>query len=451
MKNTIELYKNAKKELNSGNLDKALELTNKINKTPETASMIGCLLVDIGSLKHNIKMIKDGIAYFEENPKENYYNIANAYFALLKIEKKNYRIDLNDISFFKIKKYYKKVLNQNNEVLINLANTYNFLGRYLEALEYYNIVLQNNPNESRALINKGIVLYNNRFLLKDQLPIIQEAHSCLKEGLKDDNLSFDFKKSAKCYIKKIEKSLNDKPIPKKEEKNNYFTDFIKKYKLYLNPAIHSKNYPIGDSLIIKKPSDEESKYEYLLLSYLNIIKNEYIVNRHILAFSRNKDLLLADENFTAMDNLECDVHQTQVQLLKNCYKNFYKLFDKITFFINSYYKFEISDTSFNNFWYSKYDENPKKRIFNPKLVRLNNKGFFALFDIHRDFVDGEYGYLMDIEDDLVEEELFDNTIKLAQILRSAIIYLIVLIYIEEVDKINHRRSLELIAKIVSND
>lgn len=442
MKKTILLYKKAKKELKYGNIEKSLEIANllKEKQNSQTYQMIGGLFIDIGFYKKDVKLVKEGIAYFEDNfdkLKDDdlfYYNLANGYTSLLKLKKQNFKLGLNEKSFFNIKKYYNIALNNDlkesnkNEVLINLANTYNMLGRSLESLELYDEVLYNNPNESRALVNKAVTLNGFYNIVNHKLALICESYNYFKKSLKDDKLSFEFKNSAICNIKKIEGIVLDKSVLDKKfetvytnKYDKYIVEFFRVFNLYLNPST-SKNYSIGDNILIDKTAYESS---------LNQVKNEYLTHRLNLALSTYKQINL---KYTELNSdLKFDS-----ELLRSSFIGFFNILDEIGFFINEYFDLELENDkiNFSNVWYLKFDKNPKKRVINPKLSKLNNKGLYALFDIHSDFENGNCRYLKDNDilnlDDL---ELFKNSIKLSKITKNAIIYLIILVEVEKI-KIN---------------
>ena len=87
----------------------------------------------------------------------------------------------------------------NPELYINLANTYDYIGRTVDGLEYYEKVL-NIFQDSRALVNKGITLYQYSFFTKNSTIILKDAYDCFKLALQDSELYPDFRKRAEEYV-----------------------------------------------------------------------------------------------------------------------------------------------------------------------------------------------------------------------------------------------------------
>ena len=171
-------------------------------------------------------------------------------------------------------------------------------------------------------------------------------------------------------------------------------------------------------------------------------------------FPKYKGLNLdfVDNNVTLIDSLDQSRHNIYIQLLKEAFKSFYNVLDKIAVFINFYLELSIPEDRifFHKIWYS----NQKTRVIRDKLENTKNMGLNALFDIHRDFQKGgPYEKLrntrnalthrfvnikiypkIETDENMTEDTLFNRTIELAQIVRSAIIYLLCFVNIEETKK-----------------
>ena len=190
--------------------------------------------------------------------------------------------------------------------------------------------------------------------------------------------------------------------------------------------------------------------------YLNQLKMDFVSARFLFILSQYNDynldiimkyVLIVDTKFKEENNI-------RLQLLKDSFKNFFNILDKISVFIKRYFNLDIpvSQVNFRNVWF-RYDKINKKVIYNkinPKLVTMENKGLTALYDI---YLDVEYGknekeYLRRTrnslthkylritnnkldDEDKTPEELKNETIEIGNLTKNAIIYLMNLVKIHE--------------------
>ncbi|MCD6333878.1 MAG: hypothetical protein J7M27_00910, partial [Candidatus Latescibacteria bacterium] len=146
--------------------------------------------------------------------------------------------------------------------------------------------------------------------------------------------------------------------------------------------------------------------------------------------------------------LDYSMHNIYIQLAKASFKNFYDILDKIAYFINDYLELGITEGEINSWrvWYS----DRKTRIIRKKIEDTQNFSLNALFDMHKDFGKGQYKKLrntrdalthrfinirmfqkLEDEENMTEDTLVGQTLELAKIVRSAIIYLLYFVCVEE--------------------
>lgn len=144
-------------------------------------------------------------------------------------------------------------------------------------------------------------------------------------------------------------------------------------------------------------------------------------------------------------------HNIYIQLIKESFKSFYNVLDKIACFINGYLGLGIPEYSvdFRRVWYSDF----KTKSVRKPIIDTGNSALNALFDVHRDFESGAYANLrksrnalthrflnirvaqeIENEENITEASLFEKTLQLAKIVRSAIIYLLFFVYWSETKK-----------------
>lgn len=242
---------------------------------------------------------------------------------------------------------------------------------------------------------------------------------------------------------------NDKKLkrPSNSTFEGFITNFCLDNKLYLNLCNFCQRCEnaIGDTILIPNmlvkigiPLEEDP---YLKLSsQLNQIKLDHVISRFLLILSQYETPLLdlMSKNTLLTETLTYEENNSSVQLLKNLFTNFYNILDKISHLINIYFKLEKKpkNVNFHKVW------NNNNGKIHGKLRSLNNTGLSALYDIHLELEPNhEKFYLRKMrnnlthnfipiklfkfeDDDMAYDELKNNTIELAKIVKNAIIYLI---------------------------
>lgn len=491
-----ELSKKAEQKLNVGDYNGTLSFIRKIQNLGSdngVGFIASALLINCGSASKDKELVIEGItlleAHFENFLQSRlaphaHYNLANGYSELFKFstEKDPYfalfkTTDLNKAIF-----HFRRALSFDvknsmsvSEMLVNLGNCYDSAGRVVDALDCYDKSVKHAPNHGMAVANKGLAIKNYAKLAGEhQVTYLLEAFSLIKTGLKlgvTPESVATFSKN----IDEIKQLISDKTILEKtfdfpgctiKARSNFeksLVAFCLENGLYLNICNVCKkcNAAIGDTVIIKEMMvsiDESDKY-LNLASYLNQIKQDYITARFLLFLSRYKKINLnfVDKRVTLVNTLDHSINNIYVQLVKESFKSFYNILDKIACFIRDYLGLHKKKIYFSNVWYS----NKEKKTVYDKITDTKNISLNALFDINRDFErSGPYGNLRDtrnalthrfvnikmvqkIEDaeNMTEDALITKTIELAKIVRNSIIYLLNFVHVEEMKKNERNKGL----------
>ena len=473
-------------KMNAGDFDGALNLAYKIRSLGSdylVSYTASGLLIDIGVGLVDEKIVKEGIKLlerdFETIVHDNkyaptaYYNLANGYYSVFQFKMKRdpYVAFLKESELDQARAYYRKALEydlQNamltSQIWVNLGNCFDSLGRVIDALECYEESLKWKADHGMALGNKGIALcYYAVVSGEHQGTFLVEAYSLLSQalelGVPPETVGIFSK-----YLEDIREQFPDKQIPEnltrypgctikaRSKFDRFLQEFCLANKLYLNICNFCQrcDAAIGDTAVIKKMIVPTHKDSYLHLSaYLNQIKQDYVAARFLLILSRYKGLNLdfVDKNVKIINTLDYSVHNIYIQLVKTSFKIFYDILDKIACFINAYLELGISQRNINFrwVWHTKKNEAVRKKIQNTMNFSLN-----AIFDIHRNFENGPYEKLrntrnalthrfvnvrmlqeLEDEENMTEDTLVKQTIELARIVRSAIIYLLHFVHVEE--------------------
>ena len=363
---------NAYSHLDNGNVEcaeKILTAMKEMERTPKLEYSLGALLIEIGTVSRKMTYIDDGINIFKElRDKTEYevdYNLGNGYSSKYKImvEKPNYLTKSKHVLTEAKKHYLNSLGKPNSEQLpllyVNLGNTYDYIGRTIDALECY----EKSPNHPHALINKGIALCSYSTFINNPTPILKDAYECFEKVLKIKNVSIEFESLCNAHMKNIErycgkellKERNDKKL--KRQSNGTFEGFAENFclnnKLYLNLCNFCQrcDNAIGDNILIvgmlvKVGTPLEKDHYLKLSSQLNQIKLDYIISRFLLILSQSdvKLLDLISKNTILTETLSYEENNSSVQLLKNSFTGFYNILDKI--FRNRYVFHELPPSCF---------------------------------------------------------------------------------------------------------
>lgn len=479
-----ELSQLAERKMDEGDFNGALEIANQVKalgQFPAVSQITGALFVDIGSALKDKKLVEEGISLLEKDfktivkNKKNapvaYYNRANGYLALFNLKKMKNPLTgfLEQTELAKAKNNLRKSLELASEDvelrlrnLVNLGNCYDTIGRVIDALECYEEALKIKPNFGMALGNKGkALLYYAALSSEHQKRFALEAYFCLKKALKigvpPEALS-SFEAELRRIREKMPRSLLEKEpkiegcqIKANSKLERFIVESSLKHGLYLNTCIfcQSCDIAIGDIMIIPMMTVPAGSDDFLTLaSFLNQMKMDFATFRFLLFLSQYKELNIefVNKRIFIIDTLDRSKHNIRIQLIKTAFKGLYDILDKIAFFINYYLELDIPETkiNFNRLWYS-----DKKQIHR-KIRNTHNFSLNALFDIHKDLESGPYKKLRNTrnalthrfinvraseekedKENIKEETLLKQTLKLALMVRNSIIYLLHFVYQEE--------------------
>ena len=507
VKQLNELVEKAVQKRDASDFEGALNLAHKLQSLSShylVSYTVSGILIDSGRALGDEKAVNEGVKLLEKDFKKivqhaeyaptAYYNLANGYSNLFQFKRARdqYCGMFKETELNKAKCYFRKALESNpqdamfmSEIFVNLGNCYDTFGRVLDALECYEEALKYKPNHGMALANKGIALqYYAALAGEHQRTYLSDAHSLISLALKLGVNPEDIDTFSK-YLSDIERMFPDKKIldnpPKfpgctikaRSKFERYLIEFCLEHGLYLNICSVCKkcDAAIGDTVVIKEMLVPANSDHYLRLSsYLNQIKQDYVTARFLLILSRYEGLNLnfVDKRVTIIDTLDYSIHNIYVQLIKESFKSFYNILDKIACFIQDYLGMPKERTYFAKIWYS----NQRKKILHNKIEDVKNFSLNALFDIHRDFENGPYKKLKETRnalthrfvsirmiqkiensENMTEDTLVKQTIELARIVKNAIIYLLYLVYWEEKKKEvkNKESTPRLFARKVPDD
>lgn len=378
----------------------------------------------------------------------------------------------------------------------NLGNVFNTLGRFVEAVEFWNKALILKDSFSMAIINKahGLVTYSR--LLYDrghQAIFLKYAYKLLKHGLKNKNIYDSARKPIEKLFTSIEAKLKKEYLESEFKLKEFqlgktiseksYRKWCLKNCLFLNPLNDLGSFSIAGRDILHCPSitmaisEHDSSNPPVYFTFYNQLKQEYVSARFLLYESLNSNKPhYSDKDVLMYNTLDYPCYGLNTEKCRVAFRTVYSLFDKIAFFLNTYLRLYIPERqiSFRKIWYK--NQRFKDGLAD-KFVNLQNWPFRGLYWLAKDlseqdaeFADAiepdaqdlvkirnyiEHKYLtlheMDLSD-LIEKEVkdvtypvyfqdfTDKTLRLMKLARAALIYLSLGVHIEENKKRANSKS-----------
>ena len=369
--------------------------------------------------------------------------------------------------------------------LTNIGCLFSNIGRFVEAVEYFDKAIELDHYFGMAVGNRGYGLvyyaqahYNlgHRDLLRKHAYIdLKKAESLPLEG----NAKEVFERTAlwiesqlgKTYLEKTD-DLNDYPLGDSDEEIRY-RKWCLENRLFLNPLNDLGPFPRFAHDILSLPNIvvEPGEVPYFH-TFFDQIKQEYVTARFLFYDgTHSKNTHFSDKDVLLYNSLDYPAYGINIEKVKIAFRMLYSEFDKIAFMLNFYFRLNIGERQvyFKRLWYKKEKHNT---ILRKEFSVMENWALRGLFWLSKDLhIEGfqstlepnaqeiaeirnylEHKYLKVIDTNLpckevVEDpfmgypdrfafriyrgELEAKTLKLLKLVRASLIYLSFAIHIEE--------------------
>lgn len=427
----------------------ALKLVDKLlkinKKHIEYRNLKACILLESWDGYESTKsQIMAAISYFDVLIKEdstnkwkylgNKGNVFNK-FANVKLKRSAGKLDEEAIeNLEKAKDYYQESLELNEnqpEIWINKGNMLDYLGRYLEAIECYDMAILkderhhnawgnrgisflrlskiiNHEGDKRLLTLNGMTYIGIELMLNPDFQIDISLKEMIENFIQKNEIKIDLEETLKNQLPKKKVSIgNDFNLCQEinQEFKEFYNDFCEKEGFFLNVHFDCNNcgHSSLDMLsfsIISNIDDHKTPYHFM--KNLHNILDDYKTARFILALSqyRHPDFLFLDKQRYEPDySLNYTVN---VELLKEAFTKTLNICDKIAFFLMDYKKLSRHDGE--NIEESKISFWDGNNIFDQtKIVENENYqiDLVALNSIRKDLQKGEFNRILKIRHYLV--------------------------------------------------
>ena len=325
-----------------------------------------------------------------------------------------------------------------------LANAYDHMGRFCEAQQYYKLAAMDEKNVADVEINQGYSYANMHAFWTEEEPwIVRRAQLLMRKHSKE------FSKTAP----ELMNTVCGWPAPSFDVPEADFTKMKDgDYEYWV-----SQNYLRINRFCDVEPFSTLSVPDNVKLNHIRDTKEKCTLFEK--AYSEIKKTFIETRKLTYL--ALCGSGDVNVELIKMTYKNFYSILDKIAVFLQAYLNIPIPvhKVDFAKIWTDNKDkirqeflDHPQNlsllALYNIKLDVYGSKTFNYIIDEQtkdlqriRNFIehkvivvrDGEMAY-DDYQLQISKDELAINTIRLAQLVRCAIIYLCNFVMHAEYDK-----------------
>lgn len=291
------------------------------------------------------------------------------------------------------------------QILTNLGNTYDTIGRFVEAQEYWGRALAINQNFGMALGNRGLGLWHYASSLYDP----GHATVFLKFALNDLNLSLetptDDPGAKVIYKQRRDEILSRSPKLATEEFNlsNFplgetddeirYRKWCLQNRLFLNPLNDLGDIPIAATDVFSLPDivykiDEGPYYH----GFFDQLKQEYVSARYTFHQGTTiHEVHFSDKEVLIYNTLDYPVYSLAIERVKGVYRTVYSIFDKIAYFLNAYLGLGVQErnVSFRSIWYKKTQ---RKLGLRDDMSHRKNWGLRGLFWLSKDLFEETGGF-----------------------------------------------------------
>jgi hypothetical protein len=290
------------------------------------------------------------------------------------------------------------------QVYTNLGNTFSHIGRFVEALDYWDKALALEPAFPMAMGNKGYGLFYYGIALYDgghRQVFLKLAHEHLSRALQGE-LYADARHGFRDVVDRIESGLeadylkDPLELPEFELGNG---DNEQKYRrwclanrLFLNPLNDLGPHSIAATDVLTTPSiavplGAGPSYP----AFFNQMKQEFVSARFLLHEGlHTQEAHFSDKDVLLYNTLDYPVYSLATEKQKLAFRAAYSLLDKVAFFLNEYMELGIRkhQVSFQRLWYDPKGDRGKVR---GEFRELQNWPFRGLFWLAKDLYEDREG------------------------------------------------------------
>lgn len=297
------------------------------------------------------------------------------------------------------------------QVYTNLGNVLNHVGRFVEAIEYWDRAIAAVPGFAMALGNRGIGLAHYAGSLYDSghcgvlmLAAFDSFRSACTDGAVNENpdnqpaLEDFFLRAqqidAYFDIEAITNTIDliNHPMGRNKAERAY-RQWCVNNRLFINPLNDIGPNPIAAQDVMTLPdivvNIEQGWQPPPVIHYFNALKHEFCAARFAFYEATIQgNVHYSDRRILIYDTFNFAMHGFAVERAKMAFRGAYALFDKIGFLLNAYLALGHSErqVNFRNLWFVK----GKGKELHPSLDGLGNWPLRGLFWLSKDIFEDDF-------------------------------------------------------------
>jgi len=291
------------------------------------------------------------------------------------------------------------------QILTNLGNLFDHIGRFTEAIEYYDRALTIRSDFPMAIGNKGYALFHYGASLYDQGQFAlfwRYAHRLLARAVElgvdpgarvgFERLMSEIRTRSKLGFLDDDSpvDLNAASLGGSEEEREY-RRWCLQHRLFLNPLNDLGPYTgaARDLLAIKSvvvPISEGPYYP----GFYNQMKQEYVSARYLFFEGiRSSEPHFSDRDVLLFNTMDYPVYCLAVEKQKLAFRAAYAILDKVAFFLNHYLGLGIPErqVTFRTLWYEK---RAGQKTLRPAFASMRNWPLRGLFWLSKDIYEAGF-------------------------------------------------------------
>lgn len=313
------------------------------------------------------------------------------------------------------------------QILTNLGNLLNTVGRFAEAISYWDKALAILPSFGMAQGNRGygLICYAQALYDTGHQPIfLRHAHVGLRTALASDpddvnGVDHWARDAFNEKVKWLESTLvleflnqgtqmEEFPLGDSEEETKY-RRWCLRNRLFLNPLNDLGPYSIAAHDVLTTPSIVVKPGEGMhFQGFYNQLKQEYASARYLhYEGTTSTTPHFSDKGVLLINTLDYPCYSLAVERVKMAFRMAYSLFDKVSFFLNSYLGLAIPErrVGFRSFWYIGQE---RQRGLRPEFAACDNWPLRGLFWLSKDLFENAPDFRECLEPDAQELDVVRN-------------------------------------------
>lgn len=304
------------------------------------------------------------------------------------------------------------------QILSNIGTTLSEMGRFIESIRYFQMILNNNRNFNMAWGNRGVCLFRLAQNIADngeRYVLLKTARVCF-DKVKQDHIvteynNREFKRIASIAdseLQKIPNHIKDRyrklstDIGTSDKREKEYRMWALNCRLFLNVLGDAGivDEAASDNLCPFKSLRKENNYYQKFDGFFNHLIEQFSTARWFYydgAKLDPKKQHYAEKRIYYQDLGDRSINTLSKEKIFASFRTCYSIFDKVAFYLNEYFELGISNNmeiNLRKLWYKDYSKN--KQLRRSVQKHLENPHLKALYWLSKDV------YYNERDEELVE-------------------------------------------------